>query len=843
MKSAVTVQRLALWEPIMALLTLACLAPIVVLANTFPSGCPIPPPVAQPFIVTEQLKLRGTDSIAWIWNLATGGDVNGDGKTASRLVDIVTGVGIERSNSGSAYVLFGTTEKRVVAGGALNGINGFRMDGQPNDQIDDIGVGAPGAPAESGYVVYGRREPYPSGSWPLTDLNGTNGFRFQASGQTGIGGAGADLNGDGKGDLVVGAWTAGFNGPSTGSIWVVFGGENVAPSGSMRSWDAAGTTGYRIDGPVHFGATIKRIGDFNGDGIDDIVTGAEYYDGAFSDTGAIYVIFGTINDRPDVLDVDIMVQNGEAIRVEGPAQDSHIGLHLSPIGDFNGDGLADVATRVDDSVYVLLGTNQTVSPTTFRHLDGVNGFRVRHQLGSHQLFGDDIAAGDINKDGLDDLIITAGYSSFITPNGGGAYIIFGTSTPAGDIFVANLNGQNGFRLDGSEFGTILGEGLVAGDFDGDGQDDFFICKQSDRYCYLQPGCSVLCPYCQAPQTLKNLVTSCSCQCPTGFAKEGTTCRELVPPPPPDPPAPLCGSNAWLCADGSCASDILSCQCVYAQNGCPTAKPCRCHSGMCASNIQACSCSTSNGVTGISCLGGTCSQDPTKCAPPTVSVVVQPTDVLVDQASPVNPIDVKVVVREQSQNNSVATLSITKLVVPSVIQVRDVLPQDEPVSIKKKQPLVPSVEVSIIPLDSNNPAITAISTQLDLEWELPTTQFPGITPDSKLVLGEVLHEGNTNIRQPVTFSLNTNSISIKAKDVAIKSGDSPSRFTVLLTEDDDDGGQHNLLIITITTVCGVVFLAVAFVAGFFLYQRRKRNTAKAQLEEKLSHFSIASPRAL
>ena len=114
----------------------------------------------------------------------------------------------------------------------------------------------------------------------LSALDGSNGFRLDGANrgdQSGVSVSSAgDVNGDGYDDVIIGAWGAGNNGAGSGSSYVVFG----KASGFDATMDLSaldGSNGFRIDG-VHradySGVSVSSAGDFNGDGYDDVIIGA-----------------------------------------------------------------------------------------------------------------------------------------------------------------------------------------------------------------------------------------------------------------------------------------------------------------------------------------------------------------------------------------------------------------------------------------------------------------------------------------------------------------------------------------------------------------------------------------
>lgn len=108
-------------------------------------------------------------------------------------------------------------------------------------------------------------------------------------------------------------------------------------------------------------------------------------------------------------------------------------------------------------------------------LDGTNGFSL---VGSTEgLFGQSVSyAGDLNGDGIADIVIGNGWAGSSGQLYGSVYVIFGRSTafPA-TIDITLLNGTDGFRLDGLLANDYLGSTVSsAGDVNGDGIDDLII---------------------------------------------------------------------------------------------------------------------------------------------------------------------------------------------------------------------------------------------------------------------------------------------------------------------------------------------------------------------------------
>jgi Ca2+-binding RTX toxin-like protein len=237
-----------------------------------------------------------------------------------------------------------------------------------------------------------------------------------------------------------------------------------------------------------FGIAVAA-GDFNGDGANDYFVGAPAADVSASDSGAAYVVFGGAGLTP-IFDVDDL-DGSNGLRIDGPVRaNANLGRSVAAT-DFNGDGFDDLivgAPGADPSgnltklqggiTYVVFG-----GPSGFdgelevSELDGSNGLAIKGVKGA-DVSGESVAAaGDVNGDGIQDIII--GASGVDRPGEysvGAAYVVFGRASGfAATLELSDLNGTNGFRLDG--IGAFSGTGRSvsgAGDVNGDGFDDVIV---------------------------------------------------------------------------------------------------------------------------------------------------------------------------------------------------------------------------------------------------------------------------------------------------------------------------------------------------------------------------------
>ncbi|MFQ5785058.1 MAG: FecR domain-containing protein [Alphaproteobacteria bacterium] len=427
------------------------------------------------------------------------------------------------ADGGESYVVFGGPGGFPAALdlATLDGTNGVRFDGAAagdqagaavgggfdfnGDGFDDVIIGAPApstAVAGTAYVFFGGDDVSNPGAEPtpgVVDL-ATENFGIDSFALTGInandqaGSAAAnagDVNGDGFDDVIVGAILGGdqqgINDP--GQSYVVFGAA-AAPGSAFDLGALDGTNGFALTGinaNGRVGTSVAGAGDVNGDGFADVIVGAPQADplSGGSDAGQSYVVFGhaggfTPNLQPSALNGN----NGFVIN--GAAAGEQSGTSVAGIGDINGDGLGDLAIGAPvgggGQAYVVFGNETPAAAFELSSLaggDGSTGFVVTATAGGLLTGFSVAAAGDINGDGFDDMLIGARSA---TPAGGNAqagesYVVYGG--PAGGFGATfdldNLDGSNGFRLPGDLSSGAAGRSVsAAGDVNGDGFGDLLI---------------------------------------------------------------------------------------------------------------------------------------------------------------------------------------------------------------------------------------------------------------------------------------------------------------------------------------------------------------------------------
>ncbi|MDC0434809.1 calcium-binding protein, partial [bacterium] len=373
------------------------------------------------------------------------------------------------------------------------------------DGLDDVIIGASAArpngvrTAGESYVVFGNRDIGNGGSLNLSDLNGVNGFVINGidlNDQSGnsVSGAG-DFNGDGVDDVIIGAFQADPNGADgAGESYVVFGSLDVGTGGLLNLSDLDGVNGFVINGLDqydNFGGSVSNAGDINGDGMDDVIIGApgadlnEPFVPAPYGSGASYVLFGgrDVGSSGSLNVSDLDGVNGFAIN--GIMGGDNSGISVSGAGDFDGDGVDDMIIGASGiygirQSHVVFGGGGvgTDSSLNLLDLDGDNGFAINPINFSDYVGASVSSAGDINGDGVDDVIIGApGGDPNEVSNAGENYVIFGRGDVGGggSLNLSDLNRVNGFVINGIDQDDNSGRSVSsAGDFNGDGVDDVII---------------------------------------------------------------------------------------------------------------------------------------------------------------------------------------------------------------------------------------------------------------------------------------------------------------------------------------------------------------------------------
>ena len=404
-------------------------------------------------------------------------------------------------------------------GFVINGIDGSDFSGFSvssagdvnGDGVDDILIGAPFADpngnisAGESYVVFGRTTGFDA-SFELSSLDGSTGFVINGIDEDDFSGysvsSAGDVNGDGVDDLLIGAFSANPNGDNlAGESYVVFG----RTTGFDASLDLSslatgdGSTGFvinGIDGSDYSGVSVSSAGDVNGDDVDDILIGANFADpNGNSSAGESYVVFGRTTGFGASFELSSLAtgDGSTGFVINGIDAGDLSSYSVSSAGEVSGDGVDDIligAYRADPNgsrsgeSYVVFGRttgfDASLDLSSLATGDGSTGF-VMNGIDAFDDSGVSVSsAGDVNGDGMDDLLIGARGAA---PNGNGqageSYVVFGRTTgfdASLDLSsLATGDGSTGFVINGIDADDRSGGSVSsAGDVNGDGVDDLLI---------------------------------------------------------------------------------------------------------------------------------------------------------------------------------------------------------------------------------------------------------------------------------------------------------------------------------------------------------------------------------
>lgn len=328
----------------------------------------------------------------------------------------------------------------------------------------------------------------PSTVSPLSiDLLEQYDFSFiggDAEDQMGVQARFGDLDGDGYDDIILGAWLADGawnNRMNAGEVYIFFG----RPLDIVPAEPLSATLIYGADPGDRIGSCVD-IGDFNGDGVQDLLIGARYADGNPDSlrphAGEAFLLIGNSDwTRRDVVDV----RTAPDMILVGREPGDHFGRRIL-IADLDEDGKEDMLiaalgesgregeTPGAGAIYLIYGDDRKEMGGIFDL--SLQDVPVLHGSDESDGLGGAMAVADWNGDTVPDLVLGCGFAdgpANSRTNAGETYVLFGEPG-------RRLSGEreivegNEFTIYGAESYDAAGIAVDAGDFDGDGIDDLAI---------------------------------------------------------------------------------------------------------------------------------------------------------------------------------------------------------------------------------------------------------------------------------------------------------------------------------------------------------------------------------
>lgn len=397
-------------------------------------------------------------------SVAAAGDVNGDG-----FDDVVAGAPNFDSlfpDTGAAFLYLGSPSGLSEAPswfyrgqevGDLAGTSVASAGDVNRDGMSDLIIGAPNAGTSGQGVAYlflGSRAGLPSSpSWIYR--GSSSGERLGAS----VASAG-DVNGDGFADVIIGS--PGFTGDARSQ------GRTLLFLGSSSGLSPSPAWIYDMNAAdAMFGASVAPAGDVNGDGFDDVVVGAPGEITPTTRGGRAYVFWGTTSG---------LAPNPSWVS-SSRYRDSQMGFGVASAGDVNGDGFSDVI--VGEPAFGEIFGNAGRASIYLGSATGLSWWRPSWTTAStsaEALFGGSVApVGDMNGDGLSDVLIGARLSKNKTGMPGGAFLFAGNKGAISENPIKTYFGRQDFEAFGASVSS-------AGDVDGDSKEDLIIGAPNNSDC-------------------------------------------------------------------------------------------------------------------------------------------------------------------------------------------------------------------------------------------------------------------------------------------------------------------------------------------------------------------------
>ena len=419
----------------------------------------------------------GEDALDGLGSAVAVGDLDGDG-----LAELALGVplhdGVD-SDSGSVFVVPGAGFGEIYLDTASTALTGTSeqdhagesvvvLEDMNGDGFGEVLLGAPrqdssGTDAGMAYLLYG----------PFTSDRSLSGADALLYGEdegdlagSSVGAAG-DVDGDGVPDLLIGAEDEDSAEEEGGAGYLFLG----PVSGSISMGDANGK--FRAEEATdHLGVALTGVGDTNDDGYDDMLIGAVGQDEAGNDAGAAYLVLGDTTGIWSNLSLRMSAADAKLL---GDEAGVGAGQGLHGPGDLDGDGRTDL-------VIGAWGADNEAGRVFLVH-GPVNGTVDLGSVATSTWLADSteawtgygVTSGDFDADGEQDLLFGAPKLNTGSTEAGTAWLLYGP-WGTGELDLSNV--ADGW-VDGSKHKHAMGTAVAAGDVDGDGKDDMILGVPND----------------------------------------------------------------------------------------------------------------------------------------------------------------------------------------------------------------------------------------------------------------------------------------------------------------------------------------------------------------------------